>query len=796
MPVQKRFGRARVSRHTVLTHLLPLAGATVLLAVTAAAGWQAWVIGHQGHARDQLHQAKQDAVRGLSGALQARREKINVALTDDSLLAALEKNDAAGRKRAAKRARQLLPHLHRIRFFSPGLDEIITADYAEFGYARAARLMQVQGSDHMPAIGVVAAGGEHWVAWARPVTGAHDDSVLAYAWLDWPLTDLTAAWQSVDPGRGRLSLRNAAAGAGMVLATRGGTDVVADSGNGKLLADSELSLHAEMPRLPILLPGPWWGALFLALLAAAGAVLLWRLRARARDGAGYEETRMSTSADASTESDQAAPATDTAHAPETPAAAPAAADSSAQVPTVAADIFRAYDIRGVVGEQLTAEVARLLGRAIGSEVRARNLSDIVVGRDGRHSGPELMDALTEGLRATGVNVVDVGAVPTPVVYFATHHFDCGSGVAVTGSHNPPAYNGFKIVIGGETLASEAIADLERRIRENDLVDAGTDAETGTHRQAEVTEDYIERIASDVQTERPLKIVVDAGNGIAGELAPRVLEAIGCEVVPLYCEVDGDFPNHHPDPSDPANLEDLEQALTATDSDLGVALDGDGDRLGVVTRDGEIMFPDRLLILFARDVLERDPGAGIIYDVKCTGHLAPEVLRAGGSPLMWRTGHSLIKAKMQETGAALAGEMSGHFFFQERWYGFDDGVYAAARLLEILAGDLDGRPPEAIFATLPKGVATPELKVDMGAEGANHAFVEQFSRDAAFEGARLTTIDGVRADWSDGWGLVRASNTTPVLVLRFDADNAEALERIKQAFRNQLLAQDASLELPF
>jgi phosphomannomutase/phosphoglucomutase len=308
-------------------------------------------------------------------------------------------------------------------------------------------------------------------------------------------------------------------------------------------------------------------------------------------------------------------------------------------------------------------------------------------------------------------------------------------------------------------------------------------------------DYIERIASDVQTERPLKLVVDCGNGIAGAVAPQVLESIGCEVIPLYCEVDGSFPNHHPDPSDPHNLEDLILSVKQTGADLGLAFDGDGDRLGVVTRNGEIIFPDRTLMLFARDVLSRQPGATVIYDVKCTGHLRGQILDAGGSPLMWRTGHSLIKAKMRETGAELAGEMSGHFFFMERWYGFDDGIYAGARLLEILASDLEGRTPEAIFATCPKGVSTPELKIEM-AEGEHYRFVEKFRETANFGDATLITIDGVRADWPDGWGLVRASNTTPVLVLRFDADNEQALERIKNAFRVQLLAVDPSLKLPF
>ncbi|MDE1898997.1 MAG: phosphomannomutase/phosphoglucomutase, partial [Xanthomonadaceae bacterium] len=391
----------------------------------------------------------------------------------------------------------------------------------------------------------------------------------------------------------------------------------------------------------------------------------------------------------------------------------------------------------------------------------------------------------------GCHVIDLGAVPTPVVYFAAYLLNTGCGVTVTGSHNPPEYNGFKIVVGGETLSEDAIQDLYARISEGRL----KHADGGSLRQQDVGHDYLERISGDVQLERPLKVVVDCGNGIAGAFAPQLLQAIGAEVIPLYCDVDGTFPNHHPDPSDPHNLEDLMLSVKRMGADLGVAFDGDGDRLGVVTPSGENIFPDRLLMLFAADVLTRDPGATVIYDVKCTGHLAPAILRHGGVPLMWRTGHSLIKAKMRETEAALAGEMSGHFFFRERWYGFDDGIYAAARLLEILAGDHEGRTPEQIFATLPKGVSTPELKIAMK-EGEHYAFIERFRARAQFEGARITSIDGVRADWPDGWGLVRASNTTPILVLRFDADDEAALKRIQDVFRAQLLAVQADLALPF
>jgi phosphomannomutase/phosphoglucomutase len=452
-------------------------------------------------------------------------------------------------------------------------------------------------------------------------------------------------------------------------------------------------------------------------------------------------------------------------------------------------IFRAYDIRGVVGSGLNVRTAELIGQAIGSVMSEDGFSSIVVGRDGRLSGPEMAAGLIEGLRKAGIDVIDIGLAPTPVCYFAAYHLETGSCVAVTGSHNPPDYNGFKIVIGGNTLSGQAITDLYTRIIEGQLVST----DKGRLETRDVAQDYIERIANDVQLARPLKVVVDAGNGVAGEFAPALMEAIGAEAIPLYCDVDGTFPNHHPDPSEPHNLQDLIQTVQRFNADIGLAFDGDGDRLGVVTREGEIIYADRLLMLFAADVLERNPGAMVIYDVKCTGKLQGWVLRHGGTPMMWQTGHSLIKGKMRETSAELAGEMSGHFFFQERWYGFDDGLYAAARLLEILATSEDA--PSDTLATLPNGVSTPELKVAVG-EASAHDIVGSFIDAAQFDGARLSTIDGLRADWDDGWGLLRASNTTPVLVLRFEADDQAALDRIRDAFRATLQQVAPELEATF
>ncbi|MFN2338790.1 MAG: phosphomannomutase/phosphoglucomutase, partial [Gammaproteobacteria bacterium] len=451
-------------------------------------------------------------------------------------------------------------------------------------------------------------------------------------------------------------------------------------------------------------------------------------------------------------------------------------------------IFRAYDIRGIVGKSLTPEAVYEIGRAIGSEAFERGQQTVAVARDGRLSGPELTDALIRGLVATGRDVKDLGMVPTPVLYFAAHYLDTLSGVMVTGSHNPPEYNGFKIVLAGETLSGNAIQDLRRRIQDGDLLSGD-----GSVEQVDVLPDYLERIKADVILPRSLKVVVDCGNGVAGVAAPRLLRELGCEVIELYCDVDGTFPNHHPDPSRAENLGALIRAVGEHGADLGFAFDGDGDRIGLVASGGEIIWPDRLMMLYSMDVLNRNPGGLILYDVKCSRNLARIIRDFGGDPLMAQTGHSLIKARMKETGALLAGEMSGHIFFQERWYGFDDALYAAARLLEILAND--HRTSSSVFAMLPDSVNTPELQVPM-AEGEPHPFMDRLLASAHFENAHVHTIDGMRVEFSDGWGLVRASNTTPVLVLRFEADDEDALRRIQEDFRRAMLQVEPELQLPF
>ena len=456
--------------------------------------------------------------------------------------------------------------------------------------------------------------------------------------------------------------------------------------------------------------------------------------------------------------------------------------------TLPHEIFKAYDIRGIVGKTLTAPIVEVIGRSIGSELLERGRDTICIGRDGRLSGPELSAALATGLRAAGVHVIDVGRVATPMLYFAAHHFDTQSGAMLTGSHNPPQYNGIKIVLDGVSLSGEAITALRTRAEAGKLASGA-----GSYREENIAAQYLERIVGGNKLARPMKIAVDCGNGVAGATAPELFRRLGCAVEELFCEVDGNFPNHHPDPSVPENLKDLINALQKGDAEVGLAFDGDGDRLGVVTRRGDIIFPDRQLMMFAADVLERNAGATIIYDVKSTRNLKPWIEQHGGKPLLWKTGHSFIKAKLKETGAALAGEMSGHVFFKERWYGFDDGMYAGARLLEILSRSSD---PSAALHALPDAISTPELQIKLN-EGENYTLIAGMQKTARFEGAQeVNTIDGLRVEYADGFGLARSSNTTPVIVLRFEADNAAALKRIQEDFRRVILAAKPDAQLPY
>ncbi|WP_330947905.1 phosphomannomutase/phosphoglucomutase [Thermomonas sp. LB-4] len=724
-----------------------------------------------------LEFARDDVVVAVRRTLNEHRQKLSARLASKAFTTALAAGDATA---AAAALKQGWSELRRAELWPADLD----ARYQQlprsgFGSLAAAEDALIRNG---MAVRIVHAADGARVGLAVPVRGA--TAMVAYVEL--PVTRLESAVESPAlPGGTYLALRQ-----GQRSVIQRGEIELGESAEalGAKVPDSELRVAAAVPdaaATPFALDGLVSLVLGVVLLVLCGA--LWfvlRPRLLAAGGVGEVEAGPTLS-----DLQQTLPPVEPVarvKSREQDAVKPAA-----RVPVVIDHrIFRAYDIRGVVGQSLDAGVAELIGQAIGSVMAEQGLDAIVVGRDGRLSGPELAHGLIEGLRKAGRHVIDIGMAPTPVVYFGGYHLRTGCGVAITGSHNPPDYNGFKIVVGGETLSGDAIRDLHARIAEDRLLTADT---PGNLEERDIGEDYVQRIAGDIQIGQRLKVVVDAGNGVAGVLGPRVLEAIGADVTPLFCDIDGTFPNHHPDPSEPHNLEALVQMVQRLDADLGIAFDGDGDRLGVVTKAGKNIFPDRLLMLFAADVLERNPGAVIVYDVKCTGRLPVQILRHGGSPLMWKTGHSLIKSKMREVDAALAGEMSGHFFFAERWFGFDDGIYAAARLLEIL--DAREESPDAVFDALPDGVSTAEIKVE-APEGDPHAFVERFRMAATFEGARQTTLDGVRVDWADGWGLVRASNTTPVLVMRFDADSSAAMARIQQAFRDNLLRLEPDLQLPF
>jgi phosphomannomutase/phosphoglucomutase len=756
--------------------VLPLVGVLFLL----IAAWLAWTgvqVQSANRVGAETESARAKLAQELRPALKAAIDRLDIARERAALATALQRGDEA---EAVKLIADGWKEAEAVELVAPDLVAAY-ADPAKFGYGKLAVLEQSL-ADGRASLAVLK-DGKPSIGLAAPVVAQGE--VLRLIYVRMALAPLVAPVATAAPDGGYVALRQ-------------GNYTVAESGDGtlKLRAESgsvpiegtPLRVAAYAPPMP---PGMFdkkglgeFGLAALLGLLGIVALLLPRLRRAGPSApAAVVAEAPQTLGEMASAGKLAPPVVEPVKRPVVAEAAPVAA-------AIDRSIFRASDIRGIVGKTLDDKIARLIGQAIGSLMHERNQRTIVVGRDGRLSSPQMSAALIDGLRRAGRDVIDIGEVPTPVVYFANFHLRTGCGVSVTGSHNPPDYNGFKIVVDGETLAGDAIQNLYARIAENRL--HKTEA-AGQLSNRDVTQDYIQRISGDIQIERKLKVVVDCGNGVAGGIAPELLAAIGAEVEPLYCEVDGTFPHHHPDPSDADNLTDLVRVVQRIGADIGLAFDGDGDRLGVVTKGGEMIYPDRLLMLFATDVLERNPGACVIYDVKCTGHLATHILRHGGSPLMWKTGHSLIKSKMKETEAELAGEMSGHFFFRERWYGFDDGLYAAARLLEILAASPDD--PETVFATLPKGVSTPELKIAV-AEGEQYRFVEDFVAKAKFEGARIATIDGLRADWPDGWGLVRASNTTPVLVMRFDAKDQAALSRVQAAFREQMLAVNPALALPF
>jgi phosphomannomutase/phosphoglucomutase len=764
-------GKLRVALAHARPYLPIIAAILALLALWLA--WSGWRQIQDDSRRATLEQGRDLAAQSTQRVLKGDLDKLAQRLASADVQSALAAGDLAAAGTALGAGWK---GIEDAAVLPPDLQ----AGYAGlpksgFGRIAAAEAAMTEGK---PVLWAIRDRGKPAIALAAPA--GVDGTVAGIALVRLPLARATLGLQNASlPDDGYLALRQGS----FTLFERG--DAALSQGAERRavpIPGTGLRIAAAVPSAVI---SPFGlgvlGSFIAALVLALLAYVLWRLPSRI----GGLQTVDDGSAPTLSQVLVDGPPDEQAQAPvavrDAPRPAPVRIDRG---------IFRAYDIRGVVGQTLDAGVAELIGQSVGSLMQEKGLEDIIVGRDGRLSGPDLVEGLSRGLRKAGRNVIDIGMAPTPVVYFGAYHLNTGCCISVTGSHNPPDYNGFKIVVGGETLYGDAITDLHSRIAENRMHES---LSPGGHSERDISEDYVQRIAEDVQIARPLKVVVDAGNGVAGEVGPRVLEAIGAEVIPLFCEIDGNFPNHHPDPSEPGNLKDLIDTVARFDADLGIAFDGDGDRLGVVTRDGQNIFADRLLMLFAADVLERNPGAVILFDVKCTGRLPGHILRHGGSPLMWKTGHSLVKAKMRETEAELAGEMSGHFFFGERWYGFDDGIYAAARLLEILA--TDPQSPSDVLNALPSGVSTPEIKVD-APNGDPHAFVERFVAQAHFDGARLSTIDGLRVDWPDGWGLVRASNTTPVLVMRFDGDSEEALARIQQAFREQLLAQDPALQLPF
>ena len=780
--------------------LLVSAGAVLLAAATLLFGFQSWQVWRSESLKGSAEGVAAQARQSLAGFVSERQRALGEALLHPEVAHYFASGAEGDPVRALAAVRERMPEVVDARFIGADVLDAIGDDMAGFGYANAEMLLsaarlgapapaQVHGHGSAPRELVL----------VNPVTV--NGRIAGFVLAKLPYAPLQSTFAELSAGGIDLALIQGASGTGALLEGSDTRGLLTTAIPGAMLR-----VGYQAPP-PIILAGPatFMGNLLVALLSL-GATLAIAFRHLLPGLAGrWQLFRSGSQASAMTLEEQlrANPAPKVAAPAEPPPAATALASPQAAVPVAPANpvssaaighaaidrgIFRAYDIRGEVGKTLTRQVAQLIGQAVGSEVRAKGLQTIIVGRDGRASGPLLSESVIKGLLAAGCDVIDIGAVPTPLVYFAMQDLNAGSCVICTGSDSSPEFSGFRIVVGGESLAEQGLQALYARIVE-DRLERGRGALT----QMDLVESYIERISGDIQLETPLKVVVDCGNGITGSIAQRLFEAIGCEVVPLHCEVDGNFPNHYPDPGDPRNLEDLLVSVKQFKADLGLAFDGDGDRLGVVTRDGHTPSPDRLLMVFARDVLMRAPGASIVYDVKCSGHLSGVILGHGGSPVMWKTGHPLIKQKMRETQAELAGEMSGHFFFKERWYGFDDGMYAGCRLLEVIAAE--GRSADEIFDELPQSVSTPELKIPMS-EGDHYRFVEKFRDRARFVGARITTIDGVRADWSDGWGLVRCSNATPNLMLRFDAADGDALDRIKGVFKTQLLVIDPKLNLPF
>ena len=791
--------------------LIAAAAAVVVLAL-ANFGYRLYVEGSQADKQAEIEGTASQVASTMAATI---KKQMQAALPDvdlDELTTVLAGSSPDAVREAEASLVAATDKVIGARLLEPGVNDTDYDSLPPISFATLDMLRRSikSGEEPAPEVHLFKQDGRHIATVYRLTSG---EDLVGHLLLGVDVAVLTDAMKGVDVGEGYAELVQTAGGGSLVLAKRGDANIRQGpaalrskvAGTGRRVAYWMPGMQAadEGSTAALLVPVV---SVFVVLLVASGAAVVLRRRkggpkaakagaltgavksedlreklAALREGGAPPAPEEGVQVDGEVP-DQAAPSEDAAPSPPPP--------PSAAATVLSPSIFRAYDIRGVVGETLSADVVREIGRAIGSEAYDRGQQALVVGCDGRLSSPELLEALVEGLRATGRDVIDVGSVPTPVLYFATHYLNTGSGVMVTGSHNPSQYNGMKIMLGGDTLFGDDISALRTRVESGQLTIGD-----GSYQNMDVVDEYIRRVSEDIPVALggAFKVVLDCGNGIAGAVAPKLIRALGHDVVELFCDVDGNFPNHHPDPSQPDNLSTLIQTVQEQGADIGFAFDGDGDRLGVVDSGGNIIWPDRQLMLFAVDVLSRNAGAEIVFDVKCTSRLAKVIAAKGGKPVMWKTGHSFIKSKLKESGAPLAGEMSGHMFFQERWYGFDDAIYAAARMLEILMGLK--REPKEIFAKLPAGVSTPELRLDMQ-EGEHFAFMEGLMQGEHFAEGEVTTIDGVRVDFADGWGLVRASNTTPSLVLRFEGDNQEALDRVQETFRKVLLDLDGSLSLPF
>ncbi len=798
----------RVALPPGLRQILP---PILLLAGVAAGGL--WLYDrHQTRAEEARAQALEESAgalaRDISGLLKAPLEAVDGLVADPLIIAAFR--DGRSTEALENRLASAIPGALRVRLVRRGQMQIDASATPPFTYASLDLLLKAERTGKAAGIEVHAAGtpAEHLeVARRVPAEGAMEGFLhvsLDAGPLRQQLPDLLTRQEIASA-----TVQQSMSGVppiivGRIGAAGSGTEVrikrpIAGTAWQLLLEPRDDTIQVDYVHLVVL---PMLVMLLLGLLAMEYRAR----RARARRPAVTSPAAPTSHREKSPPRVESAAPPAPAQEPPVAAAAASAQPEAAPVPipaeppaevpgspaaVIATGIFRSYDIRGVVGETLTVDAVRLIGLAFGAEAAARGQKIVVVGRDGRHSSLELHAALVDGLRATGRDVLDVGMVPSPVLYFATHYLATRTGVMVTGSHNPPAYNGLKLVLDGETLSGEAIQAIRRRIERGDWEELGQ----GDLQEVEIIPDYIRRVTEDIPVSlaSALKIVVDCGNAVPGKIVPDILRALGHDVVELFCEVDGDFPNHHPDPSQPENLSDLIAMVAHEQADLGLAFDGDGDRLGVVDSAGGILWPDRQMMLFARQILKQHPGGKVVFDVKCSHLLAQDIREAGGEPLMARSGHSLIRHAMQESGALLAGDLSGHLFFKDRWYGFDDAIYAAGRLIEIVVDS--GASSAELFARLPAAHSTPELRVDLP-EDQHASFMQRLRAALDFPDGRLTEIDGIRVDFKDSWGLVRPSNTTPCLTLRFEGSDEAALALVQDRFRHLLHTIAPGLHLPF